>query len=178
MKTTEMYFEMLIIGFLASCGIVMALACIIGPTFFSTIITYSASFTDAIIAFGAFYVFGILFDRIANFIIDPLTKRIKKKYNYSKIISLDVWEKNEHRTGQHRYYRSKMKMLRGCSTYMPLITIFSFIYLLKYPFGNISLFFLIIALELILCFSAIYGLIESYNSFYKVTRELWEKDNK
>lgn len=142
MKTTEMFVEQILIG-----GALLFIVFLLFPDLPSLTIpknwNISGPLVSALIgasALGAAYFFGILYDRVADTLLEDQEKRSRlryalKRYKRTKvsfseddlfpvhILRLEVYDAKSGVSEHANYLRSRIRLLRALTTLIPALTV-------------------------------------------------------
>lgn len=170
MKTTELYFEYIIIGLETLIWMCLLVFSIIGIPFLDFLQYCIANIMASILLLGICYVLGLVIDRIADKIFEKQKIEIKRKYQIKAKTSLQVWKDYGSREFAD-FTLSRIRVLRSSIFNFLLIGIFSG-YVSIVFYGNISLSIVIFLIGLALSIASYVGHKDLLTNYYKKTQAL------
>jgi len=112
METTKLYVELLVIGLESFTGVSLTAASIIGIENIKKIVPCSENVLAIFPLLGTLYIFGIIFDRLADLIFQPIENYFRIKSGL-KINSIMLLSFDENQFDFITYSRSRMRILRA-----------------------------------------------------------------
>lgn len=112
MKTTELYFEYVIIGLETLCWIVILFFLVIGNSMLGFLKYCVSNIFSSIVLIGVCYILGLVMDRVADRILENRKQRIKKSHMINSKTSLLVWRKYNQSTFAE-FTLSRIRILRA-----------------------------------------------------------------
>lgn len=131
METTQLYIELIIIGLEAFCWMSLFLIDIVGNEVIGIFNNILNSFSTSLLLIGILYIIGILMDRLADMIFQKGENSVRKSSGLKAKSSFLVWKKYKAEKYAD-YARSKIRILRASILNIPLITISSVWYVVRY----------------------------------------------
>lgn len=177
MKTTELYFEMILIGLETSVWISFSFVNIIGNVIVDLIYKVLNNFSSSLLLIGIFYIIGVLLDRFADIVFQERENYYRRKSGFKNKTSVAIWQKNNVEK-YAEFTRVRGRILRASIINLPLITLT----LIWYIFNNLcslNLIFYILALGILFTYVAWKSYNETLEKYYARAHilEMSEKDD-
>lgn len=120
MKTTELYFELILIGLQTSIWMSLSLVNLIGNIVIDWIYKVLDNFSSSILLIGILYIIGVLLDRLADIVFQERENYYRKKSGFINKTSVAIWQKFN--VGKYaEFTRVRGRILRASIINLPLI---------------------------------------------------------
>jgi len=185
MNTTVLFAEILISGLQASLWVFLVILDICGIQwlqFFSSPEISEWKTIITIFLLSVFYVAGIAFDRISDFIFSGWYKKIQAKIfpNIEVVIStlrFQLGNDNEYLNRQIEYIRSRIRLARSAALNFGMTTISALPLILtriSLPEEKNSLFYLVLVGGILLVMALLFAWYQLTGSYFRLVKAYWD----
>ena len=124
METTALYVELILIGLETVAWIVFFAMYLAGTNGIYLLTQSAEKLPTSLLLLGIMYIIGLLIDRAADFLFEPLEKHIKGMCKVKSESIILLWEEAD---AYFQFIRSKIRILRASILNLPLLTMSLFL---------------------------------------------------
>ena len=185
MNTTLLFAELLITGLHTGLWLLLLALNIFGLDWLQSLLSKGVSeWATAILVslLAVFYIFGIVFDRFADFVFFRWDKKIREKIIPNAPLRINVMrfqlaKDNEYLNRQFEYTRSRMRIVRAATLNFAISTILLLLLIiLKTPDSSEKIGYILVSsiIGILLTFGSIFAWYKLTQSYFKLVKSNWD----